>query len=117
MKDQANTLTSPVTMNVSGLTSLWITFSDWTQQMDYYRLVFLVGMILFQGCVTAPLFLWTMDMSASMGLFQMSVVTSSSFLILVSLLSVQPMRRTIPIFMIATLVQWLVSAFNVLNLF
>lgn len=116
MNDQANILTAKVQVKRNQTDSLLSNFYHWTNQMDFYRLIILVAMILIQGCITAPLFLWTMDLVSADSVFQMSVVTAASFTILVSLLSVQPMRRTIPVFLVATIVELAIILFNLLNL-
>ena len=92
-------------------------FIAWMDKMDYNRLIILVGTILFQGCVTAPFAMWSMDAVVGYDTVQMSVITIGSFAVLVTNLSVQPMRITIPTFIISTCAQMVVIALNISHLF
>ena len=96
--------------------SVYRKFIAWADKMDYYRLIILVGTILFQGCVAAPFAMWSMDAVLGYDVTQMTIITLSSFAILVTNLSVQPMRVTIPVFIISTLAQFVVIVMNVIVL-
>lgn len=107
MKTQSSTLhevtpSEAASVNLNGYYQL---FLNWADRMDFYRLSILVATILIQGCIIAPAVLWSMELSANYGVLAMSIVTLSSFAILVANLSVQPMRVTIPTFTVAALVQ------------
>ena len=90
---------------------------DWLDRMDYYRLIVLVGTILFQGCVSAPFAMWSMDAAVGYNEIQMGVITIGSFAILVTNLSVQPMRTTIPVFVVSTVAQLAVIILNIVAIF
>ncbi len=90
-------------------------FLIWSDKMDYYRLVILVGIILAQGCITGPFSLWVMNVTGD-SLLQMSVFTLSSFTMMTLILADQPMRRTLPIFFGLTALQWLITFVNLIGL-
>lgn len=92
-------------------------FSAFAIRMDFYRLPVLVATILIQGCITAPFTIWSMEVAANYNTLAMAVVTLSSFAILVSNLSVQPMRVTLPVFAISTLAQIGLIVANLLAIF
>ncbi len=116
MKDQTNTLPTSFSLSTSRDTNVLSEFRTWADQMDFYRLVIMVAMILIQGCIVAPALLWTMDLSGHTNFIQMSVVTFSSFAILVTLLSVQPMRISIPIYVCVTALQLFTILVNIFSL-
>lgn len=118
MKTQTvNTIATANPITISNPMNAYRKFIVWADRMDYYRLIILVGTILFQGCVTAPFAMWSMDAVVGYNELQMFIITISSFAILVPNLSVQPMRITIPIFVICTLLQLAVIVANVSALF
>ena len=84
--------------------------------MDYYRLIILAGMIIAQGCFTGPLALFTMSVAVGFSWIQISIIVAGIFSVLVTNLAVQPMRVTMPIFLIATLGQLAIIIFNLLAL-
>lgn len=117
MKAQSNTIVRtnrPVT--ISNPLNGYQRLVAWMDRMDYYRLIILVGTILFQGCVSAPFAMWSMDAVLGYDVTQMSIITIGSFAILVTNLSVQPMRVTIPVFLICTIAQIAVILTNVMAL-
>lgn len=117
MKTHVSSL--PQTVEAAGtlsLNKLYKRFIAWTNAMDFYRLIILVGTILFQGCVTAPFTMWSMQAIPGYNDVQMTIITLGSFAVLVTNLSVQPMRVTIPVFIVSTMVQLGVIATNLLSL-
>ena len=79
MKAQASTLTHKIKpLSLPHTETAFDRFLNWTDQMDYYRLIILVGIILAQGCITGPFSLWVMHLTGN-SLLQMSVFTFSSF--------------------------------------
>lgn len=116
MKAQSSTLShkiQPISLPVTGTS--FDRFLTWTDKMDYYRLIILVGIILAQGCITGPFSLWIMDIAGN-SLLQMSVFTMSSFVMLTFILADQPMRRTLPVFFALTALQWLITVINLIGL-
>ncbi len=107
MKTQSSTFNEviPSEVGTMKLTGYYQLFMQWADRMDFYRLAILVATILIQGCIIAPATLWSMELSSNYGILAMGIVTLSSFTILVTNLSVQPMRINIPAFLICALVQ------------
>lgn len=97
---QMNQATQGVTIN--GYSQQFLAFAA---RMDFYRLPVLVATILIQGCITAPFTIWSMQLVNNYSTVAMAIVTLSSFAILVSNLSVQPMHVTLPVFAISILAQ------------
>lgn len=87
-------------------------FLIWVDRMDYYRLIVLVGTILFHTCVTVPFAMWSMDAVYGFHTMQMLLITIAGFAVIVTNLSVQPMRVTIPVFIISTAMLWLLILIN-----
>lgn len=118
MKVQTNSIeTTNHAMTITNLGDAYHRFIAWANRMDYYRLMILVGTILLQGCITVPFGMWSMEASAGTNDIQMLIIIIGSFTILVTNLSVQPMRITIPLCVISTLAQFGVIAVNVIGLF
>lgn len=84
--------------------------------MDHDRLIVLVATILFQGCVTIPFAMWSMDAVWGYNEIQMTIITIGAFSVLVTNLAVLPMRFTIPTFLIASLGQLGVIIANIFYL-
>ena len=80
--------------------------------MDFYRLGISASLIIIQGCITAPLLMITMSYTFLFNDLQVITVIIGSFSILVTNLSVQPMRITIPTFAISTLLQTIIIIYN-----
>ena len=93
-----------------------MTFTKLMNQLDFYRLGMLAGTFLIQGCITVPILIVTMYASAGFDLFQVSVLTISSFAILVVNLSVLPAKVVFPIFMGATVFQIGLILYNLMML-
>ncbi len=115
MKTHTTTLTKPGLVTDTG-TGLLTKFNHWADRLDYYRLVLLVAAISIQGCITAPFALWSMHAIVGFNVVQLTIVTLSSFGILVSNLAVQPMRVSIPVFVVVTVSQLVVIVMNLLQL-
>ncbi len=90
-------------------------FLEWAEAQEFYRLPFLVGMILFQGCVTAPFSLWAMHVAGG-GDYQLTAIVLLTFAILTSNLSAQPTKITIPIFTVSTLILLAMTIVNVFTI-
>ena len=117
MKMDTNSMELAKTKNLkpTSLTMGYRKTLAWLNMMDYYRLMVLVGTILFQGCINAPFALWSMDALVGFDFLQMTIITLSSFAILVANLSDQPMRITIPVFVLLTLAQWTIILINLIG--
>lgn len=85
--------------------------------MDYFRVIILAGMIMCQTCITAPIALYTMNLAYGFNDVQIYVVIVGLFSVLVTNLAVQPMRVTIPTFMLASLGQIAITIINLIVLF
>ena len=115
MKAQSQALQSkPIT--ISSHTGLFQQFIAWTDRMDYYRVVILAAMIMAQTCITAPIALYTMNLVYGFQDFQLYIVVLGLFSVLVTNLAVQPMRVTIPVFLLASLGQILIAIVNLFAL-
>ena len=91
-------------------------FFEWTDRMNYYRVVILAGMIMLQTCITAPAVLYTMHFVSGFNDLQAYIVILGLFSVLVTNLAVQPMRVTIPLFIIASVAQIAVTVVNLIAL-
>ncbi len=89
-------------------------FFNWTDKMDYYRLIILAFAIIAQGCFTGPFALFTMSLAVGFSWVQISIIVAGIFSVLVTNLAVQPMRVTIPVFLLATLGQLAIIIYNLI---
>ena len=81
--------------------------------MQFYRVPVIGAMILLQGCIIAPLVLFTMASGQATDI-QMPIITISTFLIIVLNLSDMPTKITIPIFTTTTVVSLGMVFYNLL---
>lgn len=89
-------------------------FMKWSKAMQFYRVPIIGAMILLQGCIIAPLVLFTMA-SGTLGDIQMYTVTLSTFLIVTLNLADMPTKITIPIFSATTVISLGMVFFNLIS--
>ncbi|MEM9337092.1 MAG: hypothetical protein AAGA66_00060 [Bacteroidota bacterium] len=87
-------------------------FNAWTKRMEYYRIVVLSVMIISQSCVFAPIALWSMHLTTGFHSTQAFIVICGLFSVLVTNLAVQPMRVTIPVYVLSSFAQLGVIGIN-----
>jgi len=92
-----------------------IGFNNWTTSLEFYKLGFLVGMILIQGCILAPLALFSMNL-AGFSDIQLALIVFSSFAILISNLSVQPLKISLLIFLTSAFLELSVIIYNTISI-
>jgi|SRR6185437_10415599 len=91
-------------------------FGNFMEEMQAYRLPVMAGMILIHGCFTVPIALLAMLYSGDNSL-QLLLITTFTFAILISNLAVLPTKITIPIFLVATMVHFIIIAVDFVKLF
>ncbi|MFK7952623.1 MAG: hypothetical protein AB8B73_07225 [Ekhidna sp.] len=77
------------------------TFIKWADNQQFYRLVYLVGMLLFQTCITIPFGLLALTANDG-GSIQLGILVIPSFMVITSNLAALPTKYTIPIFVLVT---------------
>ena len=93
-------------------TSLFVKFNAWADQLDFYRIPVMMGILLIQGCIIAPFALLSMAL-AEYNELQFALITVATFAILISNLAVLPQRIVIPTFTLATIIQLLIILLNI----
>lgn len=88
-------------------------FMKWSKAMQFYRVPIIGAMILLQGCIIAPLVLFTMT-SGTVADIQMYAVILSTFLIITLNLADMPTKITIPIFSATTVMSLGMVLYNIL---
>ena len=95
------------------------TFQNWYQEklevLQFNRVGTMMFMFLFHGNVTAPATLIALFNNGADPL-QFFLCIVGSFAIIVPNLSVSPMRITVPIFILGTLMHWIILLMNLAGL-
>lgn len=72
-------------------------FFQWATDQEFYRLGYLVAMLLFQTCILVPFGLWALTVNGG-GSIQLGILVVSSFIVVASNLAALSTKYTIPIF-------------------
>lgn len=95
------------------MSQLATNFLNWSDNMQYYRVGVIVGMIMLQGCIVAPLVLFTMSIAGTTAV-QLPYITFTTFLVLVLNLSDMPVKYTIPAFAATSTIAMGMVAYNLI---
>ncbi len=86
---------------------------EWSEGKQYERLVYMAGMILIHGCITAPFTLATIHFCRADSPNQFAILAVLTMTIMTSNLAALPTKITIPTFIVST---GLLVLLNIANL-
>ena len=91
-------------------------FQTLAEYLDNNRILAIIALLMFQGCVLAPTLLLTMFAAVGFSDFQVIMNLVGIFSVVTVVLAVVPMRYTLPVFGVASLIQISLIIFNLINM-
>lgn len=111
-----NTLTVPFTgFRNQSAASLITRYNSWAVGLQPHRVMLMAGFLLFHGNITIPVTMFSMH-HAGAAEFQFLVMTAFTMLIVISNLSAQPTKITIPSFIIGSVAHMILVLTNLFQI-